>query len=409
MKRFLTIFLALAVGIGLGITTDAIARTFASKVVYTSTVTYTGDVTNSGDQTNSGAVTFSSTVAHAGAVTNTGGLSVETGEFTYAGTAVTTTGVELNYSDGTVPGTAVASKVLALGANKNVDTIVVAQGGLKTGSGGGTSVKISTTLWLDGTLGNVTGTETNGVLIGKFTQTAAICFQDDGTVFTDYTSECVSGNGDIIFIPVVAEANDAFYIGHATQPFATVNIDTTSGVQGVTTLTVAHEYWDGDSWEVLTYGLQEVNDFDEAVGDYYNTFEPPSDWQSTTVNSTAGYYIRIRVATFSSSGTDATGDTITLGLTNSGDGINIPTAGLITETSWSAVTVSAGNNDSDFLLLNLSQGTHTVITYTKALKAGSDDPTDLAIGVGDQLLLMQLDEDGSTEYANVNLVLHLEI
>ena len=37
---------------------------------------------------------------------------------------------ELNYLDGTVPGTAVASKVLALGATKNIDTIDIAKDGL---------------------------------------------------------------------------------------------------------------------------------------------------------------------------------------------------------------------------------------------------------------------------------------
>lgn len=273
----------------------------------------------------------------------------------------------------------------------------------------GASVKIPMTIWLVGTLGHDTGTETDGVLIGKFTQTAAICFQDDGGSFTSFISECATGTNDIDFLPAVAEVNDAFYIGHATQPFATVNMDTTSGVQGSTSMTVVWEYWDGDSWETLTFGLQEVVDFDESVGDYYNTFQPPSDWASTSVNSTAGYYIRMRVSAFTSSGTDAAGDTITLGLTNSGVGMNMPTSGKITETSWSAVTVSAGNNDSDFLLLNLTAGTHTIITYTKALKADSDDPTDLTITAGDDLLLMQLDQDGSTEYANVNLVLYLEL
>ena len=53
---------------------------------------------------------------------------------------VTATAAELNLADGSVAGTAVASKLLALGSNKNVDTLVIADSGLKLGSGAGTAV-----------------------------------------------------------------------------------------------------------------------------------------------------------------------------------------------------------------------------------------------------------------------------
>lgn len=54
------------------------------------------------------------------------------------GVSVTASAAELNLIDGSVAGTAVASKALALGANKNVDVLAVAD--LKLGSGAGTSV-----------------------------------------------------------------------------------------------------------------------------------------------------------------------------------------------------------------------------------------------------------------------------
>lgn len=54
------------------------------------------------------------------------------------GTEVTANAAELNLLDGSVAGTAVASKALALGANKNVDVLAVAD--LKLGAGAGTSV-----------------------------------------------------------------------------------------------------------------------------------------------------------------------------------------------------------------------------------------------------------------------------
>jgi hypothetical protein len=55
-------------------------------------------------------------------------------------TATTSSEAELNYLTGTTPGTAIASKALALGTNKNVDTLVIADGGLKLGSAAGTAV-----------------------------------------------------------------------------------------------------------------------------------------------------------------------------------------------------------------------------------------------------------------------------
>jgi hypothetical protein len=55
-------------------------------------------------------------------------------------TDITASAAEVNLIDGSVAGTAVASKALVLGANKNVDTLVVADSGLKLGSGAGTAI-----------------------------------------------------------------------------------------------------------------------------------------------------------------------------------------------------------------------------------------------------------------------------
>jgi len=79
---------------------------------------------------------------------NAGGLKVN-------GVEVTATPAELNLLDGSVAGTAVASKALALGANKNVDVLAVAD--LKLGSGAGTSVT-STAAELNLLDGSVAGT-----------------------------------------------------------------------------------------------------------------------------------------------------------------------------------------------------------------------------------------------------------
>lgn len=47
---------------------------------------------------------------------------------------------EINVLDAVTAGTAAASKAAVLGANKNLDTLVVADGGLKLGSGAGTAI-----------------------------------------------------------------------------------------------------------------------------------------------------------------------------------------------------------------------------------------------------------------------------
>lgn len=65
-----------------------------------------------------------------------GGLYLGAG----AGTAITATAAEINLIDGSIAGTAVASKALSLGATKNVDTLVIADGGLYLGAGAGTAV-----------------------------------------------------------------------------------------------------------------------------------------------------------------------------------------------------------------------------------------------------------------------------
>lgn len=56
------------------------------------------------------------------------------------GTAVTSTAAELNLLDGSVAGTAVASKAAVLGTNKNLDVLAIADGGLALGAGAGTAV-----------------------------------------------------------------------------------------------------------------------------------------------------------------------------------------------------------------------------------------------------------------------------
>jgi hypothetical protein len=64
------------------------------------------------------------------------GLKIGSG----AGTAVTATAAELNVNAGVTAGTATASKTAVLGANKNLDVLAIADGGLSLGAGAGTAI-----------------------------------------------------------------------------------------------------------------------------------------------------------------------------------------------------------------------------------------------------------------------------
>ena len=70
----------------------------------------------------------------------------------------TTSTTEIQYLAGVTPGTSTASKVAILGANKNLDTLVLADGGLYLGSGAGTAVTSTASELniLDGATLNVT-------------------------------------------------------------------------------------------------------------------------------------------------------------------------------------------------------------------------------------------------------------
>ena len=65
-----------------------------------------------------------------------GGLKLGSG----AGTAVTATAAELNVLDAVTAGTVTASKAVVVGSNKNLDTLTIADSGLKLGAGAGTAV-----------------------------------------------------------------------------------------------------------------------------------------------------------------------------------------------------------------------------------------------------------------------------
>ena len=68
-----------------------------------------------------------------------------------------------------------------------------------------------------------------------------------------------------------------------------------------------------------------------------------------------------------------------------------------------ALTASASNGDSQFILVNTTQGTFDAFTWTKA-DAMDNATISLTMAASDELALVQITEDGTTEFADGTFV-----
>jgi len=124
---------------------------------------------------------------------------------------ITATAEEINVLDDVVAGTASASKAAVLGANKNLDTLVLPVSGLKIGSGAGTAVTASAA-----ELNKLTG---SGAKVASGTQVshitdAKVDYIDDGSendLDTD-AKRVAAMNATNAKINLILDALDAFGI-----------------------------------------------------------------------------------------------------------------------------------------------------------------------------------------------------
>jgi len=142
------------------------------------------------------------------------------------------------------------------------------------------------------------------------TNLKALAYDYNGGVGSVYTDQSTAAQNttinDMALLSDSDEVGDAYYFGHATAPFASLNVDI--GTSGVGTWTVTWEYWDGDSWGALSGVSDGTSGFTAATGWRAVTFTEPSDWASTTVNSVAAYWVRARMSSFASKTTAPLGD-----------------------------------------------------------------------------------------------------
>ena len=237
---------------------------------------------------------------------------------------------------------------------------------------------------------------------GYVTVVSADVYTDELTDFTD------AGAGDVPLLPSQPAVGDGIFVGY-TEKFCKLKLTTSQARTGTATITL--KYWDGSAWSALTTVEDDSVGWSATAGAHYIHFVPPTDWVANTAGNgpdgTTGYFISMTMTAL----TDVTQQPLlTQGwvypVTTGALGVISASAGAGTVTvSMDTQTLSGSNADSVFLLVNVTQGTFIPLTFTKAKSSDSDTGT-LAISAADQLALVQVTEDGSTELANVNFVVN---
>jgi len=135
--------------------------------------------------------------------------------------------------------------------------------------------------------------ENRGLANSEAVTTFDKVFLDEGSVFTDVTTE--AGTEDGVSFSLMNDASDYLYIGLSTT-FAGVSFE--FDVRGSNN-TLYMEYWNGSSWTDLDISantfVDDTSNF-ESDGRIYWTI--PTNWATTTVNSVASkYWVRISTTT----------------------------------------------------------------------------------------------------------------
>jgi hypothetical protein len=175
-------------------------------------------------------------------------------------------------------------------------------------------------------------------------RSAGVCLsarQDDGGVFTNYTAEANSDStNDVLLVPAVPAANDAFYLGHF-ETFAGVKFNITTGA-GAHTGVITWEYYNGATWASLSGVADNTNAF-KTTGEQKVTWTIPGDWATNAVNGVTYYHVRARISTLGASWSQAKAKRITLNVTRYlpySSSRTITSSGLSDIATWLEDTIS---------------------------------------------------------------------
>lgn len=219
-----------------------------------------------------------------------------------------------------------------------------------------------------------------------------------------------AGAADVALFPAYARVGDAVYFGGETEKFFKLALTLSTKMTGDNT--PVWEFWNGSAWAAIPAGTLEDASagFTTGTGTYLISFMPPATWAACTAgngpNGTAGYFIRCRMSAITSYTAAPVASSGTLRNAN-GTGVRINQACTVVAVQANAGTLSGSTGDSIFLLVNMTQGTFVSFTWTKASQS-LDAAVSLACAADDCLALVQVAEDGSTEFANVNFVLDFD-
>lgn len=129
--------------------------------------------------------------------------------------------------------------------------------------------------------------------------------QDDGGVFTDYTSAANSEavGGDVPLLPAAPAVGDAMYFG-AAAPINRIGLRLDT--EGVGVYTLAWEIWDGIAW-VAAVGVQDGTLAFAKPGLGYVVVENLATQVQVAVNGVSAFWVRARVSAFTSLATQPIG------------------------------------------------------------------------------------------------------
>lgn len=257
------------------------------------------------------------------------------------------------------------------------------------------------------TLGNVAGVGSDGVILGVVTATdPTVVLEEDDTTLDDETTDATdAGAGDFELWPSTPVAEeDGLWVGYS-EKFCKIKLTYSQAATG-TAIVMTPQYWDGTQLQDLTTYEDDTAAYVTAAGTLYIHFVPPTDWVSTTTtngpDNNAAYFIFLEFTSATAVTQQPLGTQLwvyPLKTNASGAVISSERPNPSITMSMMAHTASGANNDSVFLLVNATDGTYDDFTWTKADVMDSDTGT-LAIDTDDELMLIQITEDGTTEFAD---------
>ena len=201
---------------------------------------------------------------------------------------------------------------------------------------------------------------------------------------------------------------DGFYVGYSEQ-FCKIKI--VLGQQRTGTATLVLKYWDGSAYTAVPTVEDDTVGWSGAESTLLVNFVPPSDWVANTAangpNGQTGFFVVMELTVLTSVTQQPLGTQAwVLPLVTGASGFTSPVSGTFKTVRMNALTASATNGDSIFLIVNATTGASAAFTWTKAV-ACMEATVSLIVGRLDEVMIIQLAEDGTTEFANAQFLLSL--